>query len=107
MKKHSLFKLMGAVKESLSSDYSRIRARSREDPGTAGNQAEENWAEILRNWLPANYRVVTKGRILFKDGSTSPQVDVLVLTSSYPRGLGNEKYFFSGGVVAAFECKLK
>jgi hypothetical protein len=97
---------MGAVKESLSSDYSRIRARSREDPGTAGDQAEENWAEILRNWLPANYRVVTKGRILFEDGSASPQVDILVLTASYPRGLGNEKYIFAGGVVAAFECKL-
>jgi hypothetical protein len=106
VKKHDFFKLMSAVKESLSSDYSRIRARSREDPGTAGDQAEEDWAEILRNWLPANYRVVTKGRILFEDGSSSPQVDVLVLTPSYPRGLGNEKYVFAGGVVAAFECKL-
>jgi hypothetical protein len=106
LKKHDFFKLMSAVKESLSSDYSRIRARSRDDPGTAGDQAEEDWAEILRNWLPANYRVVTKGRILFEDGSSSPQVDVLVLTPSYPRGLGNEKYVFAGGVVAAFECKL-
>jgi hypothetical protein len=106
VKKHDFFKLMSAVKESLSSDYSRIRARSREDPGTAGDQAEEDWAEILRNWLPANYRVVTKGRILFEDGSSSPQVEVLVLTPSYPRGLGNEKYVFAGGVVAAFECKL-
>jgi hypothetical protein len=106
MKTHNFFKLMGAVKESLASDYERIRSRSREDPGTAGDQAEEDWAEILRNWLPANYRVVTKGRILFEDGTSSPQMDVLVLTASYPRGLGNEKYVLSGGVVAAFECKL-
>lgn len=97
---------MDAVKESLRSDYARIRARSRDDPGTAGDQAEEDWADILRDWLPANYRVVTKGRILFEDGSSSPQVDVLVLTPSYPKGLGNEKYVFEGGVVAAFECKL-
>ncbi|WP_407160495.1 DUF6602 domain-containing protein [Bradyrhizobium sp. STM 3557] len=83
-----------------------MRQRSREDPGTAGDQAEEGWAEILRNWLPATYRVVTKGRLLFEDGSSSPQVDILVLTPSYPRALGNEKYVFAGGVVAAFECKL-
>jgi hypothetical protein len=106
VKKHDFFKLMGAVKESLASEYARIRERSREDPGTAGDQAEENWAEILRNWLPPIYRVVTKGRILFEDGSSSPQMDVLVLTPSYPKGLGSEKYLFSGGVIAAFECKL-
>ena len=97
---------MSAVKESLNSAYLRIRARSKDDPGTAGDQAEEDWAEILRDWLPATYRIVTKGRILFDDGSSSPQVDVLVLTPSYPRGLGNEKYVFAGGVIAAFECKL-
>ena len=78
---------MGAVKESLALDYERIRARSRDDPGTAGDQAEEDWAAILRNWLPANYTVVTKGRILFEDGTSSPQMDVLVLSPSYPRGL--------------------
>lgn len=104
--KHDFFKLLGNVKGSLAADYAHIRQRSREDPGTAGDQAEENWAEILRDWLPANYRVVTKGRILFEDGSSSPQMDVLVLTPSYPKGLGREKYLFSGGVVAAFECKL-
>ena len=96
--KHDFFKLMGAIKDSLRADYGRIRTRSRDDPGTAGDQAEEDWAEILRNWLPANYRVVTKGRILFEDGTSSPQVDVLVLSPSYPRGLSNEKYVFAGGV---------
>ncbi len=106
MKKHDFFKLMSAVKESLNSAYLRIRTRSKDDPGTAGDQAEEDWAEILRDWLPATYRIVTKGRILFDDGSSSPQVDVLVLTPSYPKGLGNEKYVFAGGVIAAFECKL-
>jgi hypothetical protein len=106
VKKHDFFKLMSAVKESLNCAYLRIRARSKEDPGTAGDQAEEDWAEILRDWLPATYRIVTKGRMLFDDGSSSPQVDLLVLTPSYPRGLGNEKYVFAGGVIAAFECKL-
>jgi hypothetical protein len=97
---------MAAVKESLARDYDRIRERSRDDPGTAGDQAGEDWAAILRNWLPAVYPVITKGRILFEDGSSSPQIDVLALKPSYPLGLRNQKYIFAGGVVAAFECKL-
>jgi hypothetical protein len=105
-RQHDFFKLMAAVKDSLARDYDRIRERSRDDPGTAGDQAEEDWAAILRNWLPAVYPVITKGRILFEDGSSSPQIDVLVLKPSYPLGLRNEKYIFAGGVVAAFECKL-
>jgi hypothetical protein len=103
---HDFFKLMAAVKDSLARDYRRIRHRSRDDPGTAGDQVEEDWAAILRNWLPAVYPVITKGRILFEDGSSSPQVDVLVLNPSYPQGLRSEKYLFAGGVIAAFECKL-
>ena len=106
MQKHDFFKFMDDVKRSLAADYHRIRDRSHEDPGTAGDQAEEDWAQVLRNWLPALYPVVTKGRILFEDGSASPQVDVLVLKPSYPLALRSEKYFFCGGVVAAFECKL-
>jgi hypothetical protein len=43
---------------------------------------------------------------LFEDGTSSPQVDVLVLKPSYPLGLRHEKYILVGGVVAAFECKL-
>ncbi len=106
MERHDFFKLLADVNETLASDYKRIRRRSSEDPGTAGDQAEEDWAEIFRNWLPATYPVITKGRILFEDGSSSPQVDVLVLKPSYPLALRHEKYIFAGGVVAAFECKL-
>src|SRR6202035_1557748 len=99
LRQHDFFKLMAAVKDSVANDYQRIRTRSSDDPGTAGDQAEEDWAAILRNWLPAVYPVVTKGRILFEDGSSSPQVDVLVLEPSYPQGLRNQKYFFAGGVL--------
>ena len=106
MQRHDFFKLMGAVRESLANDYQRIRKRSSDDPGTAGDQAEEDWAEILRSWLPAIYPVITKGRLLFEDGTSSPQVDVLVLKPSYPHGLRHEKYILAGGVIAAFECKL-
>jgi uncharacterized protein DUF6602 len=106
MERHDFFKLLASVNETLARDYHRIRQRSAEDPGTAGDQAEEDWAEILRNWLPATYPIITKGRLLFEDRTSSPQVDLLVLKPSYPLGLRREKYILVGGVVAAFECKL-
>jgi hypothetical protein len=105
-RKHDLFKFMSSVRGSMQETYSRITARSAEDPGTAGDQAEESWAAVLREWLPSNYHVVTKGRILAPDGRASPQVDVLVLVPSYPLRLLTEKFYFAGGVAAAFECKL-
>ena len=87
-------------------EYERILKRASEDPGTAGDEGEESWAELLRNWLPATYHIVTKGRILFADDTASPQIDILVLTPDYPLHLRNKKMYFAGGVVAAFECKL-
>lgn len=97
---------MSSLKQQVAADYERIRQRSREDPGTAGDEAEETWAALLRNWLPAGFPVVTKGRILTADGLASPQVDVLVLRPSYPLALRDKKHYFAGGVLAAFECKL-
>lgn len=105
-REHDFFNFMKTIKESIAREYERIRLRSSEDPGTAGDQAEENWAEFLRNWLPANYPIVTKGRVINEDGVTSPQVDILVLNPSYPKQLRNKKHYFLGGVIAVFECKL-
>jgi hypothetical protein len=106
MERHEYKEFMKSVKNTMASEYKRIYRRVSEDPGTAGDQAEENWAEFLRNWLPANYPIVTKGRILNSQGVTSPQVDVLVLHPSYPLHLRDKKHYFAGGVIAAFECKL-
>ncbi|NOI65275.1 hypothetical protein F0227_03480 [Vibrio sp. 99-8-1] len=89
----------------MSSEYTRIQRRTKEDSGTAGDQGEENWAELLENWLPSNFHIVTKGRIIGHDGKTSPQIDVLVLKSSYPRRLLSKKLYLAAGVLAAFECK--
>ena len=75
----------------MAAEYARITARSREDPGTAGDEGEENWAELLRDWLPSTYHVKTKGRILSEVGLSSPQVDVLVLSPAYPPALLNRK----------------
>jgi hypothetical protein len=104
--KHELFSFMKSLKDEMAAEYRRIQKRSTEDPGTAGDQAEENWASLLRNWLPSNYPIVTKGRIINHEGLVSPQVDVLVLHPSYPHFLRNKKLYFAGGVAAVFECKL-
>ena len=102
---HDLVEFMQQVTEEMASEYDRIRRRTAEDPGTAGDQGEENWATLLRDWLPSHYEIVTKGRIIGEDGRTSPQVDVIVLKDIYPRKLLDKKLYLASGVAAAFECK--
>jgi len=90
----------------MASEYQRIRARATEDPGTAGDEGEEGWAKLLREWLPSNYEIRTKGRILSHDGTASRQVDLVVLRPGYPRRMLDKKLYLASGVAAAFECKL-
>ena len=104
-KTHDLYDFMRQLSDEMAAEYGRIQKRVTEDPGTAGDQGEENWAELLRGWLPSTYKVVTKGRIISQDGRTSPQVDVLVLKDVYPEKLLNKKLYLAAGVAAAFECK--
>lgn len=105
-KNHDLYDFMRQVSAEMAAEYDRIQKRATEDPGTAGDQGEENWAEFLRDWLPHDCEVVTKGRIISQEGVTSPQVDVLVLRSSYPKKLVNKKLYLAAGIIAAFECKI-
>lgn len=102
---HDLIQLIQQATAGIATEYQRIRARAKEDPGTAGDQGEQNWADILHEWLPTTFHVVTKGRIIFSNGQTSDQMDVLVLSPSYPKGLLNKKVYLAAGVIAAFECK--
>lgn len=104
--KHDLSQYLDEINLTLRQDYSQIRARVREDPGTAGDQVEETWAGVLRRWLPSHYHVVTKGRVLSVEGGASSQIDVLVLWPSYPPFLLQKKLYMASGVAAAFECKL-
>ena len=104
-KTHDLYDFMRQLTNDMAAEYDRIQKRTTEDSGTAGDQGEENWAELLRGWLPRTYEVVTKGRIIGRDGRTSPQIDVLVLKSVYPEKLLNKKLYLAAGVAAAFECK--
>lgn len=103
--RHELYDFLRQEAESMASEYNRIRARAPEDPGTAGDEGEGNWAALLRQWLPAHYHVRTKGRVLATMGQASRQVDLLVLKPSYPPTLLDKKLYLAGGVAAAFECK--
>lgn len=102
---HDLHAFMAQVTSEIGSEYDRIYKRAAEDPGTAGDEGEENWANLFRDWLPSQYHVETKGRLISYDGRMSPQIDVLVLKPSYPKKLLEKKVWLAGGVAAAFECK--
>jgi len=102
---HDLVAFMREINNELQSEYERIQKRAREDSGTAGDEGEENWAALLRDWLSPSCHIVTKGRILTSLGEASSQVDVLVLRPWYPKKLLHKKHYISAGVLAAFECK--
>ncbi|GAA0310960.1 DUF6602 domain-containing protein [Psychrobacter aestuarii] len=104
--KHDIAQYMEEINLALQQDYLQIQSRVKQDPGTAGDQAEETWAEVLRKWLPSHYHIVTKGRVLGLDGTASPQIDILILWPHYPPFLLNKKLYIASGVAAAFECKL-
>ncbi len=106
MPNHDLFDFLKQASDAIQAEYERITKRSREDSGTAGDEGEENWRELLADWLPHQCRVETKGRIMFANGTASPQVDVIVLSPEYPAGLAKKKMYLAAGVLAAFECKL-
>src|SRR5229473_5459551 len=94
-KTNDLQDFMVAATQEMASEYRRIQKRTKDDPGTAGDQGEENWATLLRKWVPCHYHVVTKGRILGHTGHASPQVDVLVLHPSYPPHLLHTKLYLA------------
>src|SRR6266516_2092447 len=105
MRRPELHRFLSLASDELSAAYRRITARSKEDPGTAGDETEAMWKETLRGWLPDYYPIVTKGRILNQNGKSSPQIDVLVLNPAYPRRIREKKIYLASAVVAAFECK--
>lgn len=104
-KVHDLRSFMIQATNEISAEYRRIYASSAGDPGTAGDEGEENWANLFRDWLPANYHVATKGQLLAADGRLSPQVDIVVLDPAYPVKLREKRKWLASGVLAAFECK--
>lgn len=106
MPSHELIDFVNSATRQMEESYIKIQKRAREDPGTAGDQGEEDWAKLLRGWLPPTFQIVTKGRILSEKGIASPQIDILILQPEYPKNFLSEKLYFAGGVIAAFECKV-
>ena len=106
-KSHNLHHFMRQQQRRMLDDYQYIREEMDDNRSNAGDQGEENWAKLLRDWLPRTYKIVTRGQIIGQDGNLSPQVDVLVLKGAYPKRLieDNNKIFLAAGVAAAFECK--
>src|SRR4051794_41092172 len=86
-------------------EYERIRVRAAEDPGTAGDEGEENWAALFRKWLPGDLQITTKGRVLCGSGVATDQVDIVALSPSYPQGMLSKKMHLASEVMAIFECK--
>ena len=79
---------------------------SRKILGPLEIRAKKIGLKYWRKYLPANYHVRTKGRIVASNGLASRQIDVLVLSPSYPVGLLDTKTYVAAGVLAAFECKI-
>lgn len=102
---HDLSVFLKQVHTSMGLDYERIQNYTLHDPGTAGDEGEENWANFLRDWLPSHYSVQTKGNLISSDGRRSPQADIVVLKPGYPIALQKHKTWLADGVAAVFECK--
>ncbi len=103
---HDLHQLINRIRNEMNDEYHRIQQNALSDPANAGDQGEKNWAKLLQGWIPSNYKVVTRGRIINPKGVLSPQIDVLILKESYPEKLTEINHYIDAGVVAAFECKL-
>ena len=102
---HDLHAFMKQISSEMAAEYNRIYAQAANDPGTAGDEGESNWASLLREWIPQGYHVETKGRLIGTDGTRSSQVDVIILKPAYPPKLLEKKIWLAGGVAAVFECK--
>lgn len=102
---HELLDQMQQLTQQLQHEYDMIQKRSKDDPWTAWDQWEESRAEVLRNRLPQDYHVETKGKLINEDWVTSPQIDIIVLYPFYPKYLLKFKLYHTFGVAAVFECK--
>src|SRR6185369_14151226 len=102
---HDLWRFWEEANRRISVQYQRVQHRVSGQPNTTGEQGESDWGTILRDWLPSGYEIVTRGRLIYNDGETSPEVDLLVLRPGYPKAMLDYKYYLADSVPAAFECK--
>lgn len=69
------------------------------------NGGGQSWAKLLRGLLPSIYEVVTKGKIISRDGRISREVEVLVLKRASSEKLMDKNLYSADCVAAAFDCK--
>jgi hypothetical protein len=105
LRSHDLWQFWKEANARIVAQYEKLRQRAAKQPNTVGDQGEHDWKHLLEQWIPRSYKMVTKGRLLFEDGQTSPELDLIVLKPAYPEGMLGHKYYLADGVAAAFECK--
>ena len=49
---HDLHEFIQQLGAKMEAEYKRIRKVASSDPRTAGDEGEENWAQLLRDWSP-------------------------------------------------------
>src|SRR5438045_7195805 len=76
LRKHDLWEFWKEANERIAKQYEKLRKRAAGHPNTAGDQGEIDWKTVLEQWIPKSYSIVTKGRLLFDDGESSPELDV-------------------------------
>jgi len=102
----TIVNLLDEASRQLTSKYELLFEDAKSDSGSAGDNGEEIWAQILRDWLPSFFDIKTKAKIIDKNGIESPQIDIVVLSPYYPDALKKGTiYYLASGVVCAFECK--
>lgn len=105
LRSHDLWSFMQEASRRIATQYQRILGRASKHPNTAGEQGESDWQTLLKDWIPASYEIVTRGHLVYGDGTTSPELDLIVLKPGYPRAMLDHKYYLADGVAGAFECK--
>jgi hypothetical protein len=99
LRAHDLWEFWKEATRRIVDQYEKLRGRAPKHPNTTGDQGEIDWKQLLEQWIPSTYKIVNKGRLLFEDGTPSPELDVIVLKPAYPMALQEHKYYLADGVV--------
>lgn len=105
---HTHHEWLADMETRIREDYARARRDAKNDPQRLGHEAESVWAQVLEDWLPANYRVGKRKYILPEIGDEcgeASETDLVVFTPGYPERLHDRATVPAGAVAAAFSVK--
>jgi hypothetical protein len=106
MPDHPHLRWMRETADQIQKDYERLHDVAANDPQRAGHGGESTWKELLTNWLPPSYEVVTRRYIVPEDGEDTFETDLVVISPGYPQKLREREEIMAGGVAAAFCVRL-